>query len=92
MTRALLALAIVLLFGVQSLIPYFIPVPGGDGGMLIIGAQKVLESIVVFVLGWYFGSSESSQAKDRTIADLKTPLGPSERPNPALDIPIPPER
>lgn len=92
--RALLALSIVILFGAQSLLPYFVPVPGGDGGMLIIGAQKVLESVVVFVLGWYFGSSQSSHDKDRTIADLSAkpePFRPADRPNPALDIPIPPD-
>ena len=87
-TRNVLAVMLVLLFGAHTFMPYFIAVPGGEGGVLIVGAQKVLESLVVFVLGYFYGTSKSSGGKDLTIADLAKPKM-DERPDGGLDIPRP---
>lgn len=64
-----LAFVIVGLFAVNSVLPYFVTVPAGQGGTLIIGTGKVLETIVVLVLGYYFGSTKESAKKTDALAD-----------------------
>lgn len=68
-THAVLAVVVLGLFGLSYVLPYFVAIPAGQGGVLIVGAAKVIETIVVLVLGYYFGSSRGSARKEQILGD-----------------------
>lgn len=65
--RNLIAMVILLLFCLLCLLPYWIAVPEGRTGDIIANGSKVVETVLVLVLGFYFGDSTASRRKDRAI-------------------------
>lgn len=66
--RNLIAGVILTLFVIQTLLPYWIAVPEGRTGDMIANGAKVVETVLVLVLGAYFGDSLASRRKDRALA------------------------
>jgi hypothetical protein len=65
--RNLISSVIIWLFAVQTLLPYWLQVPTGRTGDIIANGSKVVETVLVLVLGYYFGDNSSSRRKDRAI-------------------------
>lgn len=89
LARAVLAFLLVALFGAYSLLPYFVPIPAGEAGTLIIGVTKVIENAVFLVLGFYFGSTVGSADKTKILADLAAKPPPNAPPADEFTIPPP---
>lgn len=66
--RNMIAAVILALFATQTLLPYWIAVPEGRTGDMIANGAKVVETVLVLVLGAYFGDSLASRRKDRALA------------------------
>jgi hypothetical protein len=69
-THTLLAFSIVGLFALTVILPYFVNVPEGQAGTLIVSGGKVVETVVVLVLGYFFGSSAESKKKTDALASV----------------------
>lgn len=65
--RNIIAAVILALFATQTLLPYWIAVPAGRTGDIIANSAKVVETVLVLVLGFYFGDSTASRRKDKSI-------------------------
>ena len=65
--RNIIALVIVAALVSTAFAPYFFNVPNGRAGDLIVTGSKVLETIGVLVIGYFFGTTVSSSKKDETI-------------------------
>lgn len=66
--KNIIAFVILGLFCVQTLLPYGLPVPDGRAGDMIANGAKVVETVVVLVLGAYFGDSVNAWRKDKALA------------------------
>lgn len=89
--RNLIAFAIVIATIVDVFAPYFFPVPLGRNGDLIISGSKMLETVVMLVLAFFFGTTVGSQRQQETIRQqalaAPTALPP---PDPSLNIKVDP--
>lgn len=81
--RNLMALALVLVFAVQQLVPYWLEVPVGRSADLLVSGQKTVETILVLIIGFYFGTSQSSAQKDSAILRQLPPAAPAALPAPS---------
>lgn len=81
--RTLLAIGIFALFAATVLLPYFQDVPVGAATNLILTTSEILKAVLLLVVGFYFGTSQSNARKDEVIAAQVTPP-------PAAAAPAPP--
>lgn len=78
--RNVIAFAIILLFGFEVAAPYLIKMPAKEDTEalnLILTSSKTVETVLVLVLGFFFGTTIGGQKKDETIrqqALAATPL------------------
>lgn len=63
-------LGVIVHYFVMTLLLFFVPIPEGRAGeavILLIGSSS---SMVGLIIGYFYGSSRSSQTKDETINKL----------------------
>ncbi len=66
--RTMLAIGIFGLFAATVIFPYFQAVPEGAATNLILTTSEILKAVLLLVVGFYFGTSQSSTRKDEVIA------------------------
>lgn len=72
--RTLLAIGIFALFAATVLLPYFQDVPTGAATNLILTTSEILKAVLLLVVGYFFGTSQSSARKDEVIAAQVAPV------------------
>lgn len=65
--RNIIAFAMVILFGAIELLPYWVSIPTGRNGDLILQGSKTIEVIIMLVLGFFFATTVNAQRQQDTI-------------------------
>lgn len=75
-----LAFIIVVLFAASGFAPYFVKIPEGQGGNLIVGFAEALKNIAILVVGYYFGSTATNAKRNEMLTEAA--LSPQPPPAP----------
>lgn len=90
--RNIIAFAIILLFGAIELIPYWVTIPPGRNGDLILQGAKTVEVIVMLVLSFFFATTVNAARKDVLLQNQQaaTAAARGSAPDPATRLVIDP--
>jgi hypothetical protein len=82
--RNIIAFAVIILFAAHTMVPYWVKVPDGRTGDLIISGGKTVETVVMLVLAFFFGTTVTSSKKDETIRQQALAMAPSSSIDPTI--------
>lgn len=87
--HTVLALLVMAAFIAATFGPYFLNVPDGDGGTIILNGMKVLETLAVLIVGYYFGSTATNSKRNDMLTEAA--LSPTPKPTQQVEVVNPPE-
>lgn len=76
--QAILALLVFALFTASSVLPYFVTIPEGTAGNLILSSFETVKNVTLIIVGWAFGSTVgSARRNDQLMDQLRQPPPPA---------------
>lgn len=86
-TQSIIAYALVAAFVANTFAPYWFSVGDGRTGDLVVSGAKTLETVLVFVLGYYYGTNKDSTRKtDALIQNQRTHDGGNGQPGQGAQV------
>lgn len=62
--RNIIAFSLVLLFAIVTVMPYFKDIPAGRNGDQIVATSKVVETVIMLVLAFFFGTTVNASRRE----------------------------